>query len=628
MERTKRFVYLWVGSLLLVSSAAAQQLSPEVIHYPEIVIYNGKILTADEKFTIAQAVAIRDGKFLAVGTTDRIMAMAGPHTRKIDLQGKTAMPGLIDTHYHPFTAGMQAYWLKKWLGETMESGTTATWNGTELLDALSAWHSNAAALGDIRKAVSRAKPGEVIVLPRVRIEPERAESGRQGLICQVPLAEIDAASPNNPILFAGTVNLTVLAMNSAAAKSGLLKLPPGTNPFVKEGGPCITRGYTVDGVLPPAVQAVNDYLYWATPLEDQMPAYRDAVKAANSIGITLAKEHTVLPLITGIRELWARGELNLRLRMPYPLTPNSGQTVEVPPEEAETLFRRIGNMSGIGDDVLRFFGLRPPAVGGNLWGGSVWTIEAKKRPFGDTFGNAAPYGGWEAEQNAQGKETFRGREALIEAVRFGWNVSADHTVGDRAVHEVVMAMEEGLRTQVVHSYDQKLSINHTPMARLEDMREMKKLGIAVSIGAYHVFEKRNLEAGLIAYGTEQVNSMMPMETYIKLGMKPTLENDTEGYPPFWRFEKAIDRKDDAYHKAWNSSEGVTRQQAVWMTTSWGAYQLGEEKKLGTIEPGKLADLIVIDKDYMNMPADQIHTIKVLLTIMGAKVVYERGAESK
>ncbi len=609
MERTKRYVFLFLGFLLLVSSAAAQQLPPEVIHYPEIVIYNGKVLTADEKFSTSQAVAIRDGKFLATGTTDRILAMAGPSTRKIDLKGKTAMPGLIDTHYHPFTAGMQAWWLKKWVGQTET-------------DSLGAWHSMNDALRDIRTAVSRAKPGEVIVIPRVRIQPEVEESGRSGLICEVPLAKIDELSPDNPILFAGTVNLTVMAMNTKATTSGLLKLPPGTKTFVKEGEPCITRGYTVDGVLPPVVQAVNDYLYWATPLEDQMPAYREAALAANAKGLTLAKEHTVLPLITGIRQLWVQGELTLRLRMPYPLTPNSGQTVEIPPEEAETVFRRIGNMSGIGDDMLRFFGIRPPALGGNLWGGSVWTFEPKAHAYGDTFGNVAPYGGWEAEQQAQGKETFRGREAVVQAVRFGWNVSADHTVGDRAVHEIVTAMEEGLKAQVVKVPDQKLSINHTPMARLVDMQKMKQLGIAVSIGAYHVFEARNLEAGLIAYGTERVNNMMPMKTYINLGMKPTLENDVEGYPPFWRFEKAITRKDTKYQKAWNATEAVTRQEALWMATSWGAYQLGEEKKLGTIEPGKLADLIIIDKDYMTIPENQISTIKVLLTIVGGKVVFD------
>ncbi|MBI4465566.1 MAG: hypothetical protein HY647_12755, partial [Acidobacteria bacterium] len=75
-------------------------LPPEVVAYADIVLYNGQILTVDEDFSTAEAVAIRDGKFLAVGRTDRILAMAGPKTQKIDLKGKTAVPGIIDTHMH------------------------------------------------------------------------------------------------------------------------------------------------------------------------------------------------------------------------------------------------------------------------------------------------------------------------------------------------------------------------------------------------------------------------------------------------------------------------------------------------------------------------------------------------
>ena len=89
----------------------AQQagLPPEVIAYADIVLYNGKILTADEKFSTAEAVAIRDGKFLAVGQSSRIVPMAGPKTRKVDLQGKTVVPGFVDTHMHPFSQAWRVH---------------------------------------------------------------------------------------------------------------------------------------------------------------------------------------------------------------------------------------------------------------------------------------------------------------------------------------------------------------------------------------------------------------------------------------------------------------------------------------------------------------------------------------
>src|SRR5438552_598934 len=91
--------------------AEAQQaeVPPEVLHYADTIVYNGKVMTADKNFSVAQAVAIREGKFLAIGDTKRILAMAGPNTRKIDLKGKAVVPGIIDLHQHPFTEGMLSY---------------------------------------------------------------------------------------------------------------------------------------------------------------------------------------------------------------------------------------------------------------------------------------------------------------------------------------------------------------------------------------------------------------------------------------------------------------------------------------------------------------------------------------
>ena len=96
-----------------VRAQAPSEVPPEAIHYADTVLYNGKILTADEKFSIVEAVAIRDGKFLAVGDSGRILRIAGPATKKIDLAGKTAVPGIIDLHQHPFAHGIQIYRYQK-----------------------------------------------------------------------------------------------------------------------------------------------------------------------------------------------------------------------------------------------------------------------------------------------------------------------------------------------------------------------------------------------------------------------------------------------------------------------------------------------------------------------------------
>lgn len=595
------------------SRAEAQQanLPPEVIAYADTVLYNGKILTADEKFTTAEAVAIRDGKFLAVGNTARILPMAGPKTVKIDLAGKTVTPGIIDLHQHPFSHGMQIYRRQKWLPNEPS------------------WKTPEDVLEGIKRAVARAKPGEMVILPRTNLATRiEGAGGRGGNICdRVTLAQIDSVSPNTPVFFAGNVNLTVEAINSKAATLIKPFLPEEVStPFIFEGKSCIVSGGDVDGILTPGSQAVNDYIYWAEPLEKQMEAYQLTTRFISSNGITMVKEHTALPLITGIRELWANGDLTVRMRMPLPVMPVvSGNTCQLNSAEAEKLFRRLGNMSDVGDDMLRFIGIRPPAVGGNVEGGDSWTLEAKAHPYPDRWGNPSPYGGRLQEQEvAAGGELFRGRGCLVQAVRFGWDVSADHTIGDRAVREVVNAFEEGLKTQLIKRPNQHLTINHTPMADKGDIARMAKLGVEVSIGVAHIFAPAALEAGLMEYGTERVNKMAPIKSYIDVGMHPVIEGATDDRPVFYRLQLLITRKDEKYKRAWNPSEAVSRQQALWMATLWGAEQIGEKKKVGSIEAGKYADLLVVDKDYMTIPEDQINTIKPVMTMLEGKIVYQAG----
>ncbi len=632
--------------------ARAQQanLPPEVVAYADTVLYNGKILTADDKFTIAEAVAIRDGKFLAVGKTDRILTMAGPNTKKIDVKGKTVTPGIIDLHQHPFTEGFLSYWAQKWVP-----------NETE-------WRNPDEALKGIARAVARAKPGEVVLIPRLYIGPAANELGgrvgeaicdfmtpeekykttvacaarQTGNVCDVlTRAQLDSVSPNNPVVFIEIVNLGPHAMNTAAAEAVKKYLPAGMNPFTKENDVCVSgsggdtrAGLQGSGGAVTAAKIVKNYLiFWSEPLEDQLAAYRLATRGVSSAGITLTKEHTAMQIMAGIRELWARGELSVRMRMPYPITPLSaqGNEVEVAPEQAEMLFRSIGNMSGIGDDMLRFVGIRPNAVGGNLYMGLAWTMEPKRRPYKgpDIRGEISNYGGPGSGPTGEmeGKEIFNGRTAIVQAVRFGWDVSADHSVGDRAVHEILNAFEEGLKTQVVKRPGQRLTLNHTPMAALADIKRMKEMGVYASIGPWHVYLPDMLEAGLTAYGTERVNNMLPIKSYLKLDMKPSLEGDVS-VAPFWRMEKAITRKDDKYKKAWNPTEAISRQEALLMSTNYPAYAIGEQDKLGTIEVGKLADLVVIDKDYMTVPEDQIREIHPTMTILGGKVVFEIGVPAK
>ncbi len=627
------------------AEAQQSEVPPEVLHYADTVIYNGKVMTADKNFSIAQAVAIREGKFLAIGDTKRILAMAGPNTRKIDLKGKAVVPGIIDLHQHPFTEGMLSYWADKWFPNEPE------------------WTTANAAAEAIKRAIAKVKPGEPILVPRIYIGPAANEQGGRvgeaicdmltveqkytspipcavrnaGNLCRVLSREqLDSVSPNNPVVFVGIVDLEPYAINSKAAEVIKPYVKGNTEIFEKAGSACVVTGRESrlpggDAFAPRRL--VKDFLmFWNEPLENQLVAYRNASKGISAAGITLTKEHTALPVISGIRELWLRGELTVRMRMPYPITPLTavGNAISIDPQEAELLFRRLGNMSGVGDDMLRFVGIRPPAVGGNMVGGAVWSLQPRIRTYTNREGvESKPYGGGGPGEGQfgplqPGQEIINQRSAIVQAIRFGWSVSTDHTIGDRAVREVINAMEEGLKTQVVKTTNQRLHVGHTPLATIEDIRRMKQLGIRTSVGPWHIFLPDMLDAGVYQFGTEQYGKMaLPMKSYVREGLPPALEGDVAG-AIFWRMEKVITRKDDLYKRAWNPAEAVSRQEALWMATIYGAEELAEDTKLGTIEVGKLADVAVIDKDYMTVPEDTIHEIKVLLTMVGGKVVFEKS----
>lgn len=618
---TLMLVPAWAGSGRL--EAQQTSLPPEVIRYADFVLYNGKILTADRNFRVAEAVAVRDGLFMAVGQTDRIKSMAGPKTRQIDLKGKTVTPGIIDMHGGPGGGSMILYWVNKWMPNEPR------------------WSTKEAALAGIKRSVARAKPGEAVVLPlyELPVEVDADAGGRAGVICDIfTLEEIDEISPDNPIFFLRNVNQVTMGMNSKAAEVTKRFLPKGvTTPFKHENNLCVGIGPQVDGLLEPGQWAGNDYVYWIDPPSTMLEHFKADVARYNRRGITLGKQHMGMPMFNGIHALWEREELNMRFRLAFPMTPHiSGHTTEFPTGvDAEIVFRRWPNLSHMGDNMLRFAGIRIPSVGGNTPGGDAWMLDRKLTRYPDRWGNDAPFGGRLPEQEAMAKgleQTFRGRDVLINAARFGWDASCDHCVGDRSFREVISAYEEGLKTQLVKRPNQRLTTNHTPMVNQADIPRAARLGIWVSISTGHAFGGRDgedVEAALIQYGADRLARVAsPIKSFIKAGMHPSLEGTiwpdarAARKSAFFWIGKAITRTDEVHGRVWNADEKLTRKEALWAATLWAAEQLAEDRDLGTIETGKEADLVVLDGDYMTVPEEQIGDINVLLTMVEGRVVYE------
>ena len=577
-----KFVIGITFSLVALSQAEAQELPGKVIAYPQLILYNGKILTADDQFTIVEAVAIRDGKLLEVGKNEAVLELAGPATQKIDLKGKTVTPGFISHHLHMPDYAYQAMLMKRpdiqWEGEWIPGGDWLNWANVDLL------------LRDVKKAVDAARPGEwAIIVAGFEAQP---------VVSQLKRSALDAVSGGHPVVIitpvAGIVfAANTLALQKAKATSDTPGSPKGDEAFITWG--------TTSWLLSLASQ-------WSIPTETLAEGLKKKILEYNTSGITMIGGTRIQPPeLTALREIWIKGELTMRWRVAL-------QILNADPNPESTL-QHLGNLSDLGDDMFRISGMAMGNTDGAPYTGEAWTYEPKRRELpgfpNRPFGPRAP------------NEPWPDREKIALIVRYGWSSANSHSAGDRGTAEYLSVYGEAKKNPIVKSSNQRLAIDHLVNVRQEDIKKFKDLGIMASISPWFLFKASQNEASVYQYGTERVNQWMPAKSYIDAGLRPIIEEDIDELPyraPLWNIEKMVTRKDDN-GKIWNLKEKVTRQEGLWMKTNWPAYYVGDEKKLGTIAVGKFADLLVLDKDYMTVPEDDIHTISVFMTIVNGKVVY-------
>ncbi len=593
---------VWVFSALLMSLSGGSlqgqaELPAEVLAYADLVLYNGKVLTVDESFSIAEAVAARDGKVLAVGTTDRILRMAGPKTTRIDLQGNTVTPGFIDVHAGNFPGGHGP------------SGPSYLPNYSrvrfETLDE---------GLRFIKGAVEKAPPGEWVFV----------KSRRTTAAYQLTRQMLDPLSPNNPLLVTldnttGIVNSRGLAYVPEDVKAGIYK--------DENGEPTGRIAGWAYGVL------TYEILPWpeGEAFEALVQEAKKRLEAVRALGITSYGGRRSGLSVTILRELHRRGELPVRIR-------TASEIARLNPH-TERYLKRIGNLMDVGDEWFKIGAMTVSSIDGAGAEGTYLTRRPKRVVESwDAFGS---YGQnkWRAMVEPQKEENWKEysdyKNALV-ASKYGWNVTDLHIQGDAGVElflEVIDKIEQespvkGRRFGMVHG-----------LMRPPDLaRRLAAYETVLSFDASYLFRGDSYDNLAKLYGPDAVAGMSPIRQLIEAGLKPTHEvtngaafRDNPSFAPKFfdqnlfleSMELFVTRKNRDTGKVWGPEHRITREEALRMATVWAARFYGDEETMGTIERGKLADLVVLGGDYMSVPEEQISDLLVLKVIVGGKVAYEK-----
>lgn len=526
---------------------------------PDLVLFNGKVITVDRSFSIHQAVAILGDRIMAVGNDDQMKTVAGSTTRMIDLKGRTVIPGLMDNHLHGAGGGP----------------------GVDLSRARSMADVDAA----IQARLQVSKPGDVIVSNSDWHEAQLKEQ-------TLPLRDdLDRVAPQNPVVLVRGGHEYIL--NSAAlSRWGITEATP------QPAGGRITKydngrlnGELVDTArslvrLPAAAPRTPQQQF-----DDRIADY----KKLNEAGLTSVRHPGIsIAEYRLLQEMEKRGQLTIRI--------NALLRPAIGPGGVDPALAASGIKQNEGDEQLRIGGIKL-AVDGGFEGGLMRDLYEKPWDENGTY------------RGLQTIDTERYIAAVRELNRQDWRV-ATHAVGDAAIDLVLNAYEKANTERSI--VDRRWSIEHAFIGRRDQLPRMKALGIAIA-AQNHLFLAG---PSLVKYwGPARAAITTPVRMYLDAQLPVSSGTDAPvvPYPPLWTLYHFITR-DTITGGVLGPDQRVTRQEALRMATINNAWLNMEERLKGSIEPGKFADLVILNEDPLTCPEPRLRDAKVLMTMVGGKVV--------
>jgi hypothetical protein len=526
----------------------------------DTVLIHGKVLVGDDRFSIREALAVRDGRILATGRTADMKKLAGRGTRVVDLQGRTVIPGLIDSHMHAIRAALSF-------------ATEVNWIGAATLEE---------ALGRIRDGAQRAKPGGWLIVAGGWTDQQFREKRRP------TQAELEAAAPGHPVYvqwFYAWAMLTQSALDALKFKEDA-DLPAGLK--FERGA----DGRPTGAITGSAIVALFSRL--PTPsFAEQVEGTRKFFRELNRLGLTGVIDpggfnmspEAYQPLF----KVWRDGQLTTRVAYSLFSQKRARELEE---------FKELTQLTpmGFGDDLLRFNGVGERVTWG-MYNNDAPSDEEKNQLYG-----AAK---WAAERGM--------------GLTQHWN-------NERSVHHLLEVFERVNREIPIAPL--RWSIAHLNDASDASLARMKTLGVGWAMQNAMYFDGERFVA---EHGAAAGRRAPPVLSAVRAGINTGAGTDAHrvmSYNPFVALQWLLDGRTTAGTQLRGQEEIPSRQEALRLYSSGSAWFDHSERRRGSLEAGKLADLAVLSKDYLKVPVAEIGGIESLLTMVGGKVVYAGGPYEK
>ena len=551
----------------------------------DIILHAGKVITVGNDNRIEQAVAVRGELLQAVGSDQDVLALAGPDTQVIDLRGRTVIPGIIDIHAHMDREGLKRIY------PSLEGATSMP----EILSL-------------IKQQVDQKRPGEWVTTMPVGDPPNYADMPANLQEGRFPNRwDLDKVSPNNPVYIRGTWTPWNVPPSVAIANSMALQLAgidrntqsPDSSVTIEHDDLGEPTGILRDSERFPSLEFTLMKVVPRFTQEQRVAALKESMQLYNSVGTTGTYEgHGVAPeVMRAYKEVWDANEMTVRAHLV--LSPE-WKTVAGAAKEMER-WGHAASSQGFGDEMLRVSGYYLSHRG------NKYTARARSAEL--------PFTGWAGFAESYNSPAKFHQLALL-AAKHNLRVN---TIVARGLGEVLDIFQKVNREIPIG--DKRWTIGHVVETSAEQLKVIRELGLIIeTIPLTHLW----LRGGQFVKDSGRAGKAVAHKDYLDQGVRFGMGTDNKPYSPFPTIWAAVARQERTTNEVIGPTQCLTRMEALRAITMGGAYFSFEENRRGSLEMGKLADIVVLSGDYLDIPEDKIPDLNSVLTMVGGRVVHSSG----